>query len=145
MPVKQAEGKTIPDDFGFQKHPELRDWTEKEFPRVDPEKTMTQFIEWADDIGRMASKWTACYKRVVRIGVEKGYSGIVVYKNGKYDDPKWKAVLAEAHEIGFREPSPLEPTVGTYRVALETWKSQQKRSDPAPHARFGEHLKLIAK
>lgn len=130
----------IPDDFGYTKHPELRKWIEAEYPKLDPEKTMARFIDYADDSGRMATKWTACFKRVIRTGVEKKYDGIVVYRDGRNADPNWTPILSEVEPYGFREPMAHE-SVGTYRTQFEKWKKEQERSKPkSPVIDFGNVL-----
>lgn len=129
MPKRQAEGCVIQDDFGYQKHPELKTWIEKEFPKLEAEATMTRFVEYAQDSGRIATVWTACFKRVVRTGIDNGWKGICVFKNGKHDDPQWQSILALAKQYGFRAPAPDEPTPGLYRTAFERWKANEKRSD----------------
>lgn len=124
---RQLPASAIPDDFGYGKHPELRTWIQKEFPQIDPDQTMTRFIDYADDSGRMASKWTACFKRVIRTGVEKNYDGIVVYLKGKEANPKWKELIAEARAAGFREPTELDG-LDAYRDELKWFLRRPKES-----------------
>lgn len=124
---RQMPASAIPDDFGYQKHPELRTWIQKEFPQIDPEQTMTRFIDYAEDSGRMASKWTACFKRVIRTGVEKNYDGIVVYAKGKAANPKWTELITEARAAGFREPTDLDG-LEAYRTELKLFKNRRPQS-----------------
>lgn len=128
----------IPEDFGYAKHPELRKWIEREYPTLDPDQTMERFIEYADDSGRMATKWTAAFKRVVRTGMENGWKGICVFKQGRAHDPQWIPVLKEAQLLGFREPEKHE-SPGGYRTAMEQWKRMPK----APVIEFGDALKKM--
>lgn len=131
----------IPDGFGYGKYPELRKWIESEYPQLDPEKTMSRFIDYAEDSGRMATIWTACFKRVIRTGVEKKYDGIVVYKEGRAADPKWIPILSEVELYGFRGPLPHE-TPDTYRTQFNFWKAEQKR---APVIQLGSALRGFGK
>lgn len=121
---RQLPASAIPDDFGYGKHPELRAWIQTEFPQLDPDKTMSRFIDYADDSGRMASKWTACFKRVIRTGVEKNYDGIVVYLKGHAGNPKWGELIAEARAAGFREPTELDG-LEAYRTELKLFRNRQ--------------------
>jgi hypothetical protein len=127
----------IPEDFGYAKYPDLRKWIEAEFPTVDPDKTMERFVEYAQDVGRMATIWTACFKRVIRTGIEKKYDGIVVYRAGRQADPKWSGIISLAKQYGFRDSFDYE-THTAYTREFETWKDQQKR---APVIEFGPALR----
>lgn len=134
---RMTSATSIADDFGFEKFPELKKWLEKEFPTVDPDATMIRFIEYAEDSGRMASKWTACFKRIVRCGMENNWKGICVFKKGKSDDPRWAPIINEVKPYGFRAPQSHE-TPGSYRTEFELWKGKQKRSSVIS---FGDALK----
>lgn len=132
---RQLPATGIPDDFGYAKHPELKAWIQEEFPTVDPDQTMKRFIDYAEDAGRMASKWTACFKRVIRVGIEKRYDGIVVYRKGKEFDPKWNSTLEEARACGFREP--------TEKDGLEAYRNEMKgfqRNLPKPKDERGANV-----
>lgn len=138
--ARTAPGTTIPDDFGYAKHPELKEWIEKEFPQLDSEKTMTQFIEYAEDSGRIATLWPACFKRIVRAGIDNGWKGICAFKQGRAADPRWQAICALAKQYGFREPLEHE-SVGGYRTAFDQWKDAEKRSPVVLD--FGAALKVM--
>lgn len=133
----------LPDGFGYQKHPELRKWIESEYPTLDPDKTMARFIDYAEDSGRMASLWTACFKRVIRTGVEKKYDGIVVYREGRAADPRWIPILSEVEPYGFRKPL-VHETPESYRTEFNSWKrSQESSRRPTPVIDFGNLLKKV--
>lgn len=134
-------GTAIQQDFSYEKHPRLREWMDRNFPQIDQDKTMENFIDWASDIGRLANDWEAAFRRIVKIGVTKKYDGIVVYKEGRSADPKWAGVIALAKQYGFREPHTHE-THTAYTREFETWRDQQKR---APVIEFGPAIRNLMK
>lgn len=117
----------LPEGFGYEKHPELRKWMESEYPLLDPEKTMTRFIDYAQDAGRMATIWTACFKRVIRTGVEKKYDGIVTYREGRAADPAWSRVMSMQADCGFRQPFSYE-SQSSYEREMQKHIEGQKRA-----------------
>lgn len=132
----------IPDDFEQLYGAKLTKWLNEEYPKVDAEKTFVRFREYAQDKGRLACCWTSCFKRVVRAGIDNEWKGICVFKNGKFDDPRWTAILTEVKPYGFRTPYEHD-TPGSYRTDFELWKSHQKRATNVTP--FGAALRTMAK
>lgn len=101
----------------------------RDHPTVDIEKTLDKFVLNAEAKGWMYRNWQSAF--VNYVGNGNMYGGIF-YKQGNAQDPKWIPLLAEARSYGFREPTALEPTPGTYRTALESFKRSAKRATILP-------------
>lgn len=110
----------------------------REHPTIDLEATKTKFERKADSLGWMYRSWQSAFLNYLD-NCEK-YGG-AVYKLGREQDPKWKAILAEVAPYGFRAPYQHD-TPGSYRTDFELWKSREKRSTNI--AQFGDVLKRMA-
>lgn len=121
--MRRAPATGIPDDFRLTESTE--DFLNAEFPTVNAQKTLEIFRDKAEAGGWLYSNWQSAFKNYVRNGQKFGG---IVYNAGREQDPRWQPVLAEAMPYGFRAPLDHETPNG-YRVAFESWKTKEKRSE----------------
>jgi hypothetical protein len=106
---------------GFRLTEATRAWVEAKCPTVDIDETFEVFVDKAAAKAWAYRDWQAAFRNYVRNGQK--YGGLV-FRNGRFADPRWSPVIVEAQAIGFREPMPHE-TPDSYRTAMRQWRPAQ--------------------
>lgn len=125
------------DTAGFALDDALREWLDREWPTIDPVKTVELFRDKALAKGWVYADWNAAFRNYIRKSLEWGG---VAHKPGLHD-PAFSHLIEHARSIGFRMPQPHE-SAGVYRTALNEY---DKNSAVKQSSLFGNVLRRIPK
>lgn len=133
---QRSVNEPIPADFGYAKHPNLREWIERKYPQLDADETMEAFIDAAPNFKKDEAKdWQARFRTCIRIAMANKWSGICVAKKGFEVDMRWQETMAKARDIGFTKTKEGErrssDSVESYRSRMAQWEKR-----PAPTAQL---------
>lgn len=129
------------------------EWLQREYPQLDPDKTVTAFIEWAsnqrDNNKRSATygqvlqcfNWQMKFRNVIRIQVINKWSSIAIPRQGHEVDTRWSEVLTHAKAIGCPLQRRTIDTVEGFRTRVRAWETYDKPRNSVID--FGSAMKVM--
>lgn len=106
------------EDARFVLTDKMRAYVEERYPDLDVDGTYELFCDKALANDWVYANWEAAFRNYLRNPREWGG---VAYRDG-LGDPKWRALLLEAKDIGFRKPHLPAETPDQYRSAMKAWE-----------------------
>lgn len=126
---QRSVNEPIPPDFGYAKHPNLRDWIERKYPQLDADETMEAFIDAAPNFKKDEAKdWQARFRTCIRIAMANKWSGICVPKKGHEIDYRWQEALTYAKAIGCPEQRRATDSVESFNARVKMWESRPSKT-----------------
>ena len=132
----KTEETPISEDFTLT--PSTLKWITTEYPQLDPDKTLTAFIEWAanqrDNNKRSATygqqlkcfNWQLKFRNVVRIQMVNKWTTIAIAKQGQEVDVRWAEILTHAKAIGCPlQRRPIDTADG-FATRVKQWETFDK-------------------
>lgn len=115
-------GTQLPEDFGIDGS--MREWAEREVPRVNIDKEHDKFCDYFWANGKQMVSWTAAWRGWMRRCVD--FKGACLYTA---DELQLRAMMAEYAAQGFRRAYTHENSV-RYRFEFDRWKQAREGAKP---------------
>ena len=101
------------EESGWTPDESFREWCEREFPKIDIDRTFEVFVDKSKANDWVYASWSSAFKNYIRLSDK--YGGAVEKSTGSTRIPSH--LIQEAQAKGFRKPHEWE-SVGAYRTAL---------------------------